>query len=69
MILNDTTPVHVHNPKKIKRKHVAVVESDPKQRSAKSYLRSAGLWTTLVSYPTGMITLFDVQFIYLLRPG
>ena len=32
MILEDNTPVHVHNPKKIKRKHGGVVVSEPEKR-------------------------------------
>jgi len=31
MILKDSAPVHVHNPKKNKRKHGGVVISEPKQ--------------------------------------
>jgi len=51
MILKDTNPLHVYNPKEIKRKRLGVVVSEPKkQRSESLSLKSAGLWTTLTPY-------------------
>ena len=35
MILEDDTPLHVHNPKKIKRKHCGVVVSEPETKEYK----------------------------------
>ena len=61
MILKDAAPVHVHNPKEIKRKQVGVV-SELETKEYKFVLRSAGLWTA--PNPTGMISLFYL-FIYL----
>ena len=58
MILKDTNPGHVHNPKEIKRTHCVVVLSEPEKRNTKSSLRSADLWTILTPRPTGMINLF-----------
>ena len=46
MILEDNTPLHVDNPRKIKRKHVGIDVSEPEKRSTKLSLRSAGLWVT-----------------------
>ena len=43
MILEDNTPVHVHNPKKIKRKNGGAVVSERKGKNIKLFLRSAGL--------------------------
>ena len=61
MILKDTAPVHVRNPKKVKRKHGDVTLClNLRHRGTKSSLRSAGLWATLTPYPMGMINLFDV---------
>ena len=64
MILKDAAPVHVHNPKKIKRKQSVSLCPNQRQRSKKSFLKSAGLCTTLTRYTTGMINLF-ILFIYL----
>ena len=33
IILKDTAPVHAHNPKKIKRKHVGAVVSEPETKA------------------------------------
>ena len=35
MILEDDTPLHVHNPKKIKRKHCGVVVSEQETKEYK----------------------------------
>jgi hypothetical protein len=53
MILIDGTSLHVHNPKKIKRKHGSVVVSEPESKEDKVFLRSAGLQTTLIYFLTG----------------
>ena len=58
MILEYVAPVHVHNPKKIKRKQGSVVVSEQETKEYKIVLRSAGLWTTLTLCPRVMINLF-----------
>jgi hypothetical protein len=57
MILEDNTPLHVHNPKKMKRKHGGVVVSEPESKEYKVVLRSSGLWTTLIPFLTGTCNL------------
>jgi hypothetical protein len=47
MILEDDKPVHVHNPKKIKKKHGGVVVSEQETKEYKVVSRRAGLGTTL----------------------
>ena len=44
MILEDITPLHVHNPRKIKREHGGVVVSEREKKEYKLSLRSTGLW-------------------------
>ena len=62
MILEDDTPLHVHNPKKIKRNIVVSSSQNQKQRSTRLSLRSAGLWTTLT--PSHMVI---IRFFYLFK--
>ena len=53
MILEDNTPVHVHNPKKIKRKHGGVVVSEPERKEYKVVFKKRRLTNTFDSYPYG----------------
>ena len=64
MFLENAPPVHVHNLRKIKRKHCGVAVSE--QRSTRLSLRSAGLWTILTPFPRD-IRLIIYLFIYLLH--
>jgi len=57
MILKDTTPMHVHNPKKIKRTHSGVVVSEPETKDYKIVFKKRRLRTTLTPQPRGMINL------------
>ena len=41
MILENAPPVHVHNPRKIKRKHGGVVVSEPETKEYKVVFESA----------------------------
>jgi hypothetical protein len=43
MIFEDDTPVHVHNPEKIKRKHVGIVASEPEAQEYNVALRNTAL--------------------------
>jgi malate synthase len=43
VIQEDAAPVHVHNAKKIKRKHGGIVVLEPKTKEYKVVLKSAGL--------------------------
>jgi len=51
-ILKDTTPVHVHNPKKIKRKHGGVV-SEPETKEYKVVFKNRPLMNNFDSLPYG----------------
>jgi len=52
MILKDTTPVHVYNPKKIKRKHGGVV-SEPETKEYKVVFKKRRLMDNFDSLPYG----------------
>ena len=70
MILKDTTPVHVYNPKKIKQHHGTVFVSEPEMKEYKFFFKKHRLIDNLTPHPTGMINLFLVPimcnlFIYL----
>jgi len=41
MIMEDAPPVHVHNPKKMKRKHGALVVSEPETKEYKDCFQKA----------------------------
>jgi hypothetical protein len=43
-ILKDSTPLHVHNPKKIKYKHGGVVISEPETKEHKIVLKNRRRW-------------------------
>jgi len=62
MILEEDTPLHVHNPRKITRK-LGVLVSQHEERSIRC-LKSAGLWTTFPPFLTAMNNLLTL-FIYL----
>jgi len=53
MILKDTTPVHAHNPKKIKRKHGGVVVSQPETKEYKFVFKKRRLMDNFDSLPYG----------------
>jgi len=68
MILKDTTPVHIHNPKKMKGNTVVSLYLNQKQRCTSLFSRSAVLWTTLSPCNMDMINLDRANcnlFIYL----
>jgi len=67
MILEDAQPANVHNPRKMKRKHVAVVVSEPEKRSTGMSLRNPRLWTTWTHFRVDINNVFIYVFIYLLR--
>ena len=67
MILEDDTPLHVHNPRKIKRKHCGVVVSEPETKSTRLSLRSAGLWTTLTPSHMAIIRVLYLYRILFIR--
>ena len=54
MILEDAAPVHVHNPRKNKRKHGGVLVSEP-ERSTRLSPRSAGLSTKFSPFHMDLI--------------
>jgi hypothetical protein len=53
MILEDDTPLHVHNPKKIKRKHGGVVVSEPESKEYKVVFKKRRLTNNFDSFPYG----------------
>jgi len=55
--VKDTTPVHVHNPRKIKQKHGGVV-SEPERKKYKVVFKKRQLIDNFDSLPTGTINLF-----------
>jgi hypothetical protein len=54
MILEDT-PLHVHNPRKIKRKYGGVVVSDPERKEYKVVFKKRWLMETLTPFHMAMI--------------
>jgi len=53
MILEDDTPLHVHNPKKIKRKHCGVVVSEQGTKEYKVVFKKRRLMDNFDSLPYG----------------
>ena len=53
MILEDDTPLHVHNPRKIKRKHGDVVVSEPEKKKYKVVFKKRRLMDDFNSFPYG----------------
>ena len=53
MILENAPPVHVHNPKKIKRKQVGVVVSEPETKEYKVVFKKRRLMDDFDSVPYG----------------
>jgi len=51
MILKDTAPEHVHNPKKIKRKHGGVVVYEPEAKDYKFVFKKRRLMDNFDSLP------------------
>ena len=52
MILEDDTPLYVHNRKKIRRKHSGVLVSEPVREEYKVF-KMRQLMYNIVSYPSG----------------
>jgi len=53
MMLENTPPVHVHNPRKIKRKHVGIVLSEPETKQYKVVFKKRQLMDIFDSLPYG----------------
>jgi hypothetical protein len=53
MILKDAPPVHVHNTKKIKRKHGGLVVSEPETKEYKDVFKKCRLMDNFDSLPYG----------------
>jgi hypothetical protein len=53
MILEDSTPLHVHNPRKIKRKHGVVFVSEPESKEYKIVFKKRRLRDDFNSFPYG----------------
>jgi hypothetical protein len=51
MIFEDDTPVHIHNPSKIKRKHGGVVVSETETKGYKVVFKKRRLMNNLDSLP------------------
>jgi hypothetical protein len=64
MILEDATALHVHNPKKIKRKHGGVVVSEAETKEYKVFFKKRRLMDKHDSLPYGQYSVYYL-FIYL----
>ena len=53
MNLEDNTPLHVHNPRKIKRKHGGIVVYRPEKNEYKVVFKKRRLMDDFVSFPYG----------------
>jgi len=53
MILEDDTPLHVHIPRKIKRKHRGVIVSEPETKEYKVFFKMCRLMDNFSSLPYG----------------
>ena len=53
MILEDTSPLYVHDPRKIKRKHGGVVVSEPERKEYKVVFKKRRLLNDFDSFPYG----------------
>jgi len=53
MILEDDTPLHVQNPRKIKRKHGGVVVSEPEKEEYKVVFKERRLMDDFNYFPYG----------------
>ena len=53
MILEDAPPVHIHNPKRLKRKQVGVVVSEPETNEYKVVFKKHRLMDDFDSVPFG----------------
>ena len=53
MILENASPVHVHNPRKIKLKHGGVVVSEPEMKQYKFVFKKRRLMDNFDSLPYG----------------
>jgi len=53
MILEDNSPLHVHNPRKIKRKHGGVVVSEPERKEYKVVFKKRRLLNDFDTFPYG----------------
>ena len=52
-MLEDDTPLHVHNPRKTKRKHGGVVVSEPEKKEYKVVFKKRRLMDDFGSFPYG----------------
>ena len=57
MILEDNSPLYVHNPRKIKRKHGGLVVSVPERKEYKVVFKKSLLLNDFDSFHMGMINL------------
>jgi len=53
MILEDNTPLHVHSPRKIKRKHGGIVVSEREKKEYKVVFKKRRLMDEFDSFPYG----------------
>ena len=53
MILEDNSPLYVHNPRKIKRKHGGVFVSEPERKAYKFVFKKRRLLNDFESFPYG----------------
>jgi len=53
MVLEDAPPVHVHNSKKIKRKHGGIVMTEPETKEYKAVFKKRRLMDKFDSLPYG----------------
>jgi len=51
MILEDDTPMHVHNSRKIKRKHSGAVVSEPEKKEYKLVFKNRRHMNEFYSFP------------------
>jgi len=57
MILEDNSPLYVHNLRKIKRKHGGVVVSEPERKEYKVVFKKPRLLNDFTPFRMGMINL------------
>jgi hypothetical protein len=53
MILKDTAPLNLHNPKKIKRKHGGIVVAEPETKEYKFVFKNRRIMDNFDSLPHG----------------
>ena len=65
MILEDDTPLHVNNPRKIRRKHGGVVVSEPDKKENKFVFKKRRLMEDVDSFPYGYNKLINLLYTYI----